>query len=369
MARKSGTIGRVIGSRAPLVCSLIAAAAAAACGRPAARGLGSTGALRGANVLLITIDTLRQDRVGAYGNTSRLTRTSIGSPAAACVTRTRFRPAPLTLPAHASILTGLLPAHHGIHNNTEVPARRARADARQRGQGRRLSDGRVRRRVRTRRPLRAQSRLRRVRRSAAPRRPRVVSFRRAARGRGRRRGGGLDSLWGLGAAARGSASPQSPVPELPAPAPSPWFAWVHLFDPHAPVRRAGRVPHRPRAVRRGGRLRRRHDRPVARPPRRRPRARPHARRLDRGPRRVARRARRDDARAVRLQRHAGGAARAERPVARPGDRRRAGLARRRHADDARPARSRAAGTGRRPVARPTAVRRTGRCTSRRSTPR
>ena len=31
------------------------------------------GALRGANVLLITIDTLRQDRVGAYGNRSGLT--------------------------------------------------------------------------------------------------------------------------------------------------------------------------------------------------------------------------------------------------------------------------------------------------------
>ena len=35
----------------------------------------ASGALRGANVLLITIDTLRADHVGAYGSTRGLTPT------------------------------------------------------------------------------------------------------------------------------------------------------------------------------------------------------------------------------------------------------------------------------------------------------
>ena len=56
-----------------VACGVIAALAATACGRPADHGLGRPGALRGANVLLVTIDTLRQDRVGAYGNSNGLT--------------------------------------------------------------------------------------------------------------------------------------------------------------------------------------------------------------------------------------------------------------------------------------------------------
>ena len=35
----------------------------------------ASGALRGANVLLVTIDTLRADHVGAYGSTRGLTPT------------------------------------------------------------------------------------------------------------------------------------------------------------------------------------------------------------------------------------------------------------------------------------------------------
>jgi hypothetical protein len=45
-------------------CIALAIVAASACGRPADRGHASPGAVRGANVLLITIDTLRRDRVG-----------------------------------------------------------------------------------------------------------------------------------------------------------------------------------------------------------------------------------------------------------------------------------------------------------------
>ena len=91
---------------------------AAACSRPAAPTLGAPGSLRGATVLLVTIDTLRQDRVGVYGNRSGVTPTLDRLAAAGVRFSHAFTPAPLTLPAHASILSGLSPNGHGIHNNT-----------------------------------------------------------------------------------------------------------------------------------------------------------------------------------------------------------------------------------------------------------
>lgn len=64
------------------------------------------------NVLLITIDTLRADRVGG-GLTP-----AIDSVAARGVRFTHARAtAPLTLPSHASIMTGLQPPEHGVRLN------------------------------------------------------------------------------------------------------------------------------------------------------------------------------------------------------------------------------------------------------------
>src|SRR5436305_47292 len=63
------------------------------------------------NVLLITVDTFRADRIGR--NTPALTalaREGIRFDAAGS-------PVPLTLPAHASLMSGLLPLHHGLRNN------------------------------------------------------------------------------------------------------------------------------------------------------------------------------------------------------------------------------------------------------------
>ena len=90
-----------------------------ACGnapRPTASPQLRSGALAGSNVLLVTIDTLRADRVGAYGG-GQLT------PAIDAVAKTGMRfnrahaHAVMTLPAHTSIMTGLVPATHGVHNN------------------------------------------------------------------------------------------------------------------------------------------------------------------------------------------------------------------------------------------------------------
>jgi arylsulfatase A-like enzyme/Flp pilus assembly protein TadD len=68
------------------------------------------------NVLLITLDTTRADHLGCYGG--RAATPAIDALAAAGV---RFEQAdtvaPLTLPSHASILSGMLPLHHGLRNN------------------------------------------------------------------------------------------------------------------------------------------------------------------------------------------------------------------------------------------------------------
>jgi arylsulfatase A-like enzyme/tetratricopeptide (TPR) repeat protein len=205
----------------------IAAAAAAACSPPAGLAL-APGSLRGANVLLVTIDTLRQDRIGAYGNPNQLTPTIDRLAAGGVRVAHAFTTAPLTLPAHASILTGLLPRRHGIHNNTSF----------------RLDD----------------------------RAPTLAS---ALAGAGYRTGAFvgafvLDARFGLN---RGFGEYDDHLPRgdrasfhyaerraadvvrlagdwilRPSAGSAPWFAWVHLFDPHAPYDappeyRAGRAPY------------------------------------------------------------------------------------------------------------------------------
>ena len=83
---------------------------------PSVPPLASRG-LSGSNVLLVTIDTLRRDRLGAYGNTTGLTPALDGLAAAGLRYTHAFSHAPMTLPAHASILTGRIPIRHGIRNN------------------------------------------------------------------------------------------------------------------------------------------------------------------------------------------------------------------------------------------------------------
>jgi arylsulfatase A-like enzyme/Tfp pilus assembly protein PilF len=69
------------------------------------------------NILLITIDTARADHFGAYGYAPARTR-HIDQLAAEGVRFDRaFTTAPITLTAHASIFTGLYPFEHGVRNN------------------------------------------------------------------------------------------------------------------------------------------------------------------------------------------------------------------------------------------------------------
>lgn len=72
---------------------------------------------RGASVLLITIDTLRADRVGAYGAKTGATPHLDALAQRGAVFEEAVASVPLTLPSHATLLSGLEPPHHGLHAN------------------------------------------------------------------------------------------------------------------------------------------------------------------------------------------------------------------------------------------------------------
>ncbi|MBW1877644.1 MAG: sulfatase-like hydrolase/transferase [Deltaproteobacteria bacterium] len=69
------------------------------------------------NILLVTLDTTRRDALGCYGNPHGPTP-NIDALAADGVRFTRaYTVAPLTIPAHSSIHTGLWPPRHGVRDN------------------------------------------------------------------------------------------------------------------------------------------------------------------------------------------------------------------------------------------------------------
>jgi len=69
------------------------------------------------NILLITIDTLRADRVSVYSDTHVTTPNIDRLARKSAVFKRAFAHTPVTLPSHASILTGTTPLYHGISGN------------------------------------------------------------------------------------------------------------------------------------------------------------------------------------------------------------------------------------------------------------
>ena len=158
------------------------------------------------NVLLVTIDTLRADRVG------RGLTPAIDALASRGVRYTNARAtAPLTLPSHASILTGTLPPEHGVRVNGVAMAVRPTL-------ARAFSEAGY----RTGAFVGAYVLDRRFGLSGGfatydDRIPRDPSG--AAR---------------LEAERRGDAVVSSALAWLAQSSTQPFFAWVHLYDPHAP---------------------------------------------------------------------------------------------------------------------------------------
>lgn len=69
------------------------------------------------NVVLISIDTLRADALGLYGNKQISTPNIDALGKSGMVFKNHISHIPMTLPSHISMLTGLLPIHHGVHDN------------------------------------------------------------------------------------------------------------------------------------------------------------------------------------------------------------------------------------------------------------
>lgn len=70
-----------------------------------------------APVILISIDTLRADRLPLYGYTKIQTPFLDRFAKDAWLFENAYSPCPMTLPAHTTMLTGTLPPEHGVRNN------------------------------------------------------------------------------------------------------------------------------------------------------------------------------------------------------------------------------------------------------------
>jgi choline-sulfatase len=93
-------------------CLLFLSLGAAGCAGP-----GRGASYPGAPVILISIDTLRSDHLPAYGYRKVVTPALDAFRREAILYARAYTHAPLTLPAHATIFTGRLPAGHGIRDN------------------------------------------------------------------------------------------------------------------------------------------------------------------------------------------------------------------------------------------------------------
>jgi arylsulfatase A-like enzyme/Flp pilus assembly protein TadD len=82
-----------------------------------ARGGGRVDVPKGTPVVLVSIDTLRADHLPAYGYRGVETPALDALRKDGVLFEKAYTPTPLTFPAHSSILTGVLPAVHGVRDN------------------------------------------------------------------------------------------------------------------------------------------------------------------------------------------------------------------------------------------------------------
>jgi len=172
------------------------------------------------NVLLVTIDTVRADHIGAYGATTGATPTLDRLAREGVRFADATSQAPLTGPAHAAILTGQYPARLGVRDNasTPIPSGTATLASMLKGRGYRTG-GFVGAFILGREYGFAQG--------FDTFDATFAKFSTGMKLQAQRRAGEVTD-----AALRwlGSSNPQSAVRNPQ----SPWFAWVHYYDAHAP---------------------------------------------------------------------------------------------------------------------------------------
>lgn len=74
------------------------------------------------DVLIVSLDAVRADHLGAYGDTRSLTPALDRLAAESMVFTAAFTPEPWTLTAHATMLTGVHPSVHGLNVQRRLPA-------------------------------------------------------------------------------------------------------------------------------------------------------------------------------------------------------------------------------------------------------
>jgi choline-sulfatase len=220
-------------TRRRTVTATVLVAGLVACGPTASKPPNAdlrSGALAGSNVLLVTVDTLRADRVGSYS----------GGPLTPALDRLAARGirftqahahAPMTLPAHTSILTGLVPPTHGVRNNgstslaTDIPTLASLMHDRGYRTGAFIGAFVLDARFGLSRGFDTYDD-----KVGSDTGPITFAFAERTADRVTR----LAGDWILGMVSdAGKASPPGQASTV---SHQPWFAWVHLFDPHAPYR-------------------------------------------------------------------------------------------------------------------------------------
>ena len=101
-----------LGVPSRLVVAALAGALLASCGRRL-----EVRRFPDAPVILISIDTLRSDHLPAYGYTRIETPSIDRLREQAILYEHAYTPVPMTMPAHVTELTGMLPFEHGVRNN------------------------------------------------------------------------------------------------------------------------------------------------------------------------------------------------------------------------------------------------------------
>ncbi len=81
---------------------------------------GPESALKNQNVLLITLDTTRADRLGCYGYSPGKTPALDAIAARGVLFEDAVSQVPLTLPSHCTIMTGRYPKEFGVRNNNQA---------------------------------------------------------------------------------------------------------------------------------------------------------------------------------------------------------------------------------------------------------
>lgn len=101
------------------ICSIAGLFAVVGCKQTEERGA----SLDGQNVLLITLDTTRADRIGCYGNEDAVTPALDSLAGRGLLFERAYSQVPMTTPSHCTLFTGRYPREHGVRNNghTSLP--------------------------------------------------------------------------------------------------------------------------------------------------------------------------------------------------------------------------------------------------------